>query len=115
MNCHPVSLRPTRPCRAFVPSFPEDHAVVDGPGAGEINGSPMGLLDKTNPRATRRSVIRHAIIGALLAPACFFVFGKAAIREHWGVFLPIFALLGAVVGAVCEWQLDDGSDEPDDE
>jgi hypothetical protein len=41
----------------------------------------MGLLDKTNPRATWQSVIRHAIIGAVLTPAFFFVFGKPPLRE----------------------------------
>jgi hypothetical protein len=75
----------------------------------------MGLLDKTNPSATRRSTIRHAIIGAILTPAFFFVFGKPAVRAHWPALLPVFAILGAAVAAICEWQIDDGADEPDDE
>lgn len=75
----------------------------------------MGLLDKTNPSATRRSVIRHAIIGAILTPAFFFLFGKPAVRAHWPALLPVFAILGAAVAAICEWQMDDGTHEADDE
>lgn len=75
----------------------------------------MGLLDKTNPRATRQSVIRHAVLGAVAAPAFFFAFGKPAIRADWPALLPVFAVLGAGIAALCEWQLDDGPDKPDDE
>jgi hypothetical protein len=75
----------------------------------------MGLLDKTNPRATRRSVIRHSILGAVVVPAFFFALGKPAIRAHWAAFLPVFAVLGAGVFALVEWQVDDGPDKPDTE
>jgi hypothetical protein len=75
----------------------------------------MGLLDKTNPRATRRSVIRHSILGAVVIPAFFFALGKPAIRAHWAAFLPVFAVLGALVFALVEWQVDDGPDKPNTE
>lgn len=75
----------------------------------------MGLLDKINPRATRKSVIRRSILGAISVPAFFFVFGKPSIRAHWPVLLPFFAFLGAAVAALLEWQLDEGPDKPDDE
>ncbi|HJT34803.1 MAG TPA: hypothetical protein VJ783_22440 [Pirellulales bacterium] len=75
----------------------------------------MGLLDKTNPTATWQSVTRHAIIGAVLSPALFLAFGKPAVREHWCALLPVFAILGAAVAAILEWQLDDNPDESDDE
>jgi hypothetical protein len=73
------------------------------------------MLDKTNPRATRRSVIRSAILGAVVVPTFFFALGKPWIRAHWAVFLPWFAVLGAGIAALAEWQLDDGPDKPDPE
>jgi hypothetical protein len=69
----------------------------------------MGLLDKTNPNATRQSVIRHALIfGAMMAVA----FPIACIwlpwfREFWPVLLPMFVLAFAGIGALMEWQLND--------
>jgi hypothetical protein len=72
----------------------------------------MGLLDKTNPRATRRTVICHAILGAVVIPALFFTLGKPAIRARWMALLPVFAVLGAGVFAIGEWQVDDGPDKP---
>jgi hypothetical protein len=77
--------------------------------------TPMGLFDKTNPRATRRSVIRRAVLGAISIPAVFFAFGKPDIRANWPVLLPVFAILGAGICALAEWQIDDGPDKPDDE
>jgi hypothetical protein len=73
----------------------------------------MGLLDKTNPRATGRSVICHAILGAVVMPIFFFALGKPEIRAHWALLLPVFAILGAGVFALCEWQMDDGPYKPD--
>jgi hypothetical protein len=73
----------------------------------------MALLDKTNPRATWKSVIRHASIGAVLIPTFFFVLGKSAVREHWRALLPVFAIVGAAVCAIIEWQVDDSPDESD--
>lgn len=75
----------------------------------------MGLLDKTNPKATRTSVIRGAIIGAVLVPAFFFALGKPSVREHGRALLPAFAILGAAVAAIFEWQVDDSTDESDED
>lgn len=61
----------------------------------------MGLLDKTNPRATGRSVIRHAIIGAIFTPAFFFLFGKPAVRAYWAALLPVFAVPSSTVRRRC--------------
>ena len=73
----------------------------------------MELLDKTNPRATRRSVIRHAILGAVVVPALFFAFGKPVTCAHWAAIFPVLAVLGAGVYALAEWQVGDGPDKPD--
>ena len=76
----------------------------------------MGLLDKTNPKATWQSVILWAVYGALAVPAFFFLLGKPAIREHWPITLPLFAILGASVSAIYEWQVAaDCGCEPDED
>ncbi|MBN1588024.1 MAG: hypothetical protein JW888_00750 [Pirellulales bacterium] len=75
----------------------------------------MGLLDKTNPKATPWSVLRHAAITGA-AGAVIYVVGwwlKGAFREHWPVELAIWSGLCALVGAVWEWQVPDKND-PDD-
>jgi hypothetical protein len=70
----------------------------------------MGLLEKTNPTATRESVIRNAFIwGAICTVVCFAYFGLW--QPHfsgWPFFLPIAGLFGAAIGALMEWQLGDG-------
>src|SRR3954471_17658361 len=70
----------------------------------------MGLLEKTNPTATRESVIRHAFIwGAICVVVCFAYFVRR--QPHysgWPFLLPIAGLFGAAIGALMEWQLDDG-------
>ena len=76
----------------------------------------MGLLDKTNPNATRKSLIRWAIFGAIGAPIYI-------VLRHWGhwggtplryccIILFATPILGAGIGALMEWQLDDGLDDP---
>jgi hypothetical protein len=69
----------------------------------------MGLLDKTNPCATRESVIRHALIfGSLVAAgypiACIW---SEVLRDNWFLF-PVAVVFGALMGALMEWQIDDG-------
>lgn len=73
----------------------------------------MGLLAKTNPRATRGSVLRHALTWGVATPLFFLALGKPFIRELWWIFVPVFAILGAGVGALAEWQIDEGPDDPD--
>jgi hypothetical protein len=69
----------------------------------------MGLLEKRNPRATRRSVIRAAILGA----AGFFLFSLILLLLSdfpiwgWVFMLLCMTIGGAVTGAAMEWQLPD--------
>ena len=71
----------------------------------------MGLLEKTNPKATLRSVLLRAIQAAAVGTFVFFLAFKPMYREAWPVTLPIWCLLCALVGAVFEWQV---PREPDD-
>jgi hypothetical protein len=73
----------------------------------------MGFLEKRNPTASRASVIRSAIWGAVLMPLII-GFGAqpgSVPNRYWPVFVVATAILGAGVFAVCEWQLDDGDDQ----
>ncbi len=74
----------------------------------------MGLLDKTNPKATLGSVLRRAILSAVVGAVVFFLLFKPMYREMWRVTLPIWCLLCAFVGAVVEWQVPRGPDVDDE-
>ena len=70
----------------------------------------MGLLDKTNPQATRESVTRHAIaygsisvVGLLL----YFIWSPPQ-DPRWPLLLPIAGICGAFLGGLIEWQFADG-------
>lgn len=69
----------------------------------------MGLLEKRNPYATRRSVIRAALFGA----AGFFLFSLFMLLRSdfpvwgWVFMLSFMTIMGAVTGAAMEWQLYD--------
>ncbi len=70
----------------------------------------MGLLTKTNPAATRASVIRHAMIWAVITTTAYLgycLWSQSAI-ESWLPLTPLIALFGAAIGGLMEWQLDDG-------
>ena len=75
----------------------------------------MGLFDKTNPRATGRSVIRWAIFGAIAFPVLTSVRLRLTAWPWPNRYsLPILiavAVAGAGIGALMEWQLDDGDVE----
>jgi hypothetical protein len=73
----------------------------------------MGLLDKTNPRATRRSVLLKSTVSAVVGAIVFLLAFKPAYRAAWRVALPIWVLLCAGVGALWEWQVRDESDVDD--
>ncbi len=76
---------------------------------------PMGLLDKTNPRATRGSVIRWAIFGAVGGPVFVLFVNWAKGKQPVGwIILLLAAIFGAAVYALVEWQLDDEPDEDDE-
>lgn len=67
----------------------------------------MGLLNKTNPDATQRSVLTAAAKNMLVGAVLFFVAFKAEWVEAWRITLPIWLLLSAGVGAICKWQVPD--------
>ena len=77
----------------------------------------MGLLEKRNPRATRRSVILWSAGTAII----FFLIGLALwLRTDMpavsGFFvLPWMAVWGAVAGGAMEWQLPRDSEVEDAE
>ncbi len=71
----------------------------------------MGLLERTNPRATWRSVLLRAVQAAGVGALVFFLAFKPAVREAWPVMLPIWCLLCAFVGGLFEWQVADEADE----
>jgi len=72
----------------------------------------MGLLARTNPLATRESVIRHAKIFGVLTVVvyCGICVWYPAWREFWWLKLPVAVVFGAGLGALMEWQLNDNPD-----
>jgi len=69
------------------------------------------FLSKCNPRATPRSAVRQAVRYAMIAAAAWFVaaYFKPAVRADWRFTLPSWVCIAALVGAVCEWQVDGDS------
>ena len=70
----------------------------------------LGLREsKTNPNATGRSVLRKSIRDALICGLFMLIVlvVKGTLDENWG-WVIVFALIGAFVGALWEWQ--DGHD-----
>jgi hypothetical protein len=72
----------------------------------------MGLLDKTNPKATLRSVLVASATSAIVGAVVFFVAFKAQYIKAWPVTLPIWLVLCASVGAIWEWQV---SNDPEND
>jgi hypothetical protein len=72
----------------------------------------MGLLEKRNPRATRRSVVAWAIgVGAL--GGGFGLLGWSnSDMPNWMVFLvvPWMVIFCGIAGAAMEWQMPRGDD-----
>jgi hypothetical protein len=67
----------------------------------------MGLLDKRNRRATRKSVTLSACltgIGSLLLAVIMLIRTDIPIAG-WLFILPFMGVLGAVIGATIEWQV----------
>jgi hypothetical protein len=75
-------------------------------------GEPWGLLAKTNPKATVRSLIRHAIGWAVAGVATFWalVYWKDGSIDYWPAKSIGFAALFGCVGGLMEWQIDDSDD-----
>jgi hypothetical protein len=81
----------------------------------------MGLLEKRNPCATGRTVIRAASLGA----AGFILFALLLLSRSdfgfwgWVFMLSFMTVSGAVTGAAIEWQLPESlevedADQPGD-
>jgi hypothetical protein len=74
----------------------------------------MGLLDKTNPRATWRGVTREAFIAAAVGTTAY---GAVIWWNGWwddlAIKLTICAGLCGLVGAVWEWQVPENGTEED--
>ncbi len=72
----------------------------------------MSFLEKLNPRATRRSVIKWAvvggIIGAILGLVACMSFDMPAIAGF--LILPWMILASAIAAATVEWQLPEDED-----
>jgi hypothetical protein len=70
----------------------------------------VGLLDKTNPAATRESLIRNAWIfgGGTFAVGLAMCLWKQPANSGWPFVLALVSLAGAALGALLEWQMDDG-------
>ena len=87
------------------------------PGRWFTHGCSRGFLAKCNPTATPGSVVRQAVIWGIAAPlfqGCVLWFLKAP-AIHFQLRIPVFAVLGALVGAVMEWQWDDNEHDGDDD
>jgi len=70
-------------------------------------------FEKTNPRATWQSALREAAVWAIIGlvgglALCTFT---APLATHWPVVVPVAVVFGAGVGALMEWQLDDGTED----
>lgn len=67
----------------------------------------MSLLKKTNPKATRRSVIRWAAVGAVVGCVlCAMLLRNNSVPGWaWCVALPVASLFMAACFALAEWQL----------
>jgi hypothetical protein len=72
----------------------------------------MGLLEKRNPRATRRSVVAWASVMAIVFLAIAWALWLRTDMPFISAFfvLPWMALSGALAGGAMEWQMPDESD-----
>ena len=70
----------------------------------------MGFPEKTNPNATPESVKNWALYGSMVGLGLFVIeiaLDHWLFRSYWFLIAPAMMLLGAVAGALAEWQLDD--------
>jgi hypothetical protein len=75
----------------------------------------MGLLDKTNPAATPQSAFRVGVIFGLISATGYLIacLSYPAARENFYWMFPCLTILGALLGALMEWQDIDGVDISD--
>jgi hypothetical protein len=66
----------------------------------------MGLLAKTNPAATRESVIRNVTIFGILTAIAYPIAAvwTPGLRDHWLILFPVAVIFGAALGGLLEWQ-----------
>ena len=70
----------------------------------------MGLLDKTNPRANRRSLIVWTILGGL-GGLLFALAAAFCCDMPWFFTVPFMTIAGAVASGACHWQVAEELDE----
>ncbi len=71
----------------------------------------MGLLGKTNPKATWRSTVAHAFVTSLVGTCLYAsVLWWNNWWDDWPLKLGICALLSLFVGGLWEWQVADEED-----
>jgi acyl carrier protein len=66
----------------------------------------MGLVDKTNPFATRETLLRQAVLGGLVAGVGYGVacHWHPALVSDWWFALPGAIAVGAALGFLLDWQ-----------
>ena len=67
------------------------------------------LLSKTNPNATPRSVVIHAVFGACGGVVFWFVLFVSGKAPLWSI-IPMVPFVAFLAG-IMEWQLDDSDDD----
>ncbi len=66
----------------------------------------MGLLNKTNPKATVRTVIRHAVVVSLIGTGlCASILYSNDWQGDWPRTLAVSGVLLLLVGGLWEWQV----------
>jgi hypothetical protein len=72
-------------------------------------GEPWGVFAKTNPAATRKSVIRHTVGWALVGMVIFaaLVYAGRWSAEYWPAKAIVMAIFFGFIGGLTEWQVDD--------
>lgn len=77
----------------------------------------ISFLEKCNPKATRASVIRSAILTSLMGAGLWFLGALTApgYWKTWPIALPGLMLSGAFCGAVFEWQVGRADDSRQNE
>lgn len=82
---------------------------MESPRHGSLETSPKrGFLPKCDPKATRATVVRHAVVYSLVGAGVwlFVALRKDGFWSTWPVALPGMMIGFAIMAAICEWQLD---------
>jgi hypothetical protein len=78
-----------------------------------VEGDRMGLLERRNPRATRRSVFLWTTGGGIVGGIVALVGWLRSDMPTWAVFfiVPWMTVFGAVGGEAMEWQIPPDADD----